>query len=73
MQRRHFIKSSTLTAGMLTLSSKELLAHFYAEPWKIKMLRNDVGIFTEKGGTIGFLLSKKGIVVVDSAFPEQAK
>jgi len=45
----------------------------FHEPWKIKMLRNDVGVFTEKGGTIAFLLSKKGIVVVDSQFPEQSQ
>lgn len=42
-------------------------------PWKITMLRNEVGIFTERGGTIAFLLSKKGIVVVDSQFPDQSK
>lgn len=71
MKRRLFIKSSAITAGLLALSSRELFAHF-ADPWKIKMLRNDVGIFTERGGTIGFMLSKKGIVVVDSEFPEQA-
>ena len=71
MKRRHFIKSTALTAGMITLSSKELFAHF-ADPWKIKMLRNDIGIFTERGGTIGFMFSKKGIVVVDSQFPDQA-
>ena len=45
----------------------------FDEPWKIKMLRNDIGVFTEKGGTIAFLLSKKGIVVVDSQFPEQSQ
>ena len=45
----------------------------FGEPWKIKMLRNDVGVFTEKGGTIAFLLSRKGIVVVDSQFPEQSQ
>src|SRR5258708_7014451 len=45
----------------------------FEDPWKIKMLRNDIGVFTEKGGTIGFLLSKKGIVVIDSQFPDQSK
>lgn len=73
MLRRNFLKNSLLTTGMLTLSSKDLFANFYIDPWKIKMLRNDIGIFTEKGGTIAFMLSKKGIVVVDSEFPEQAK
>lgn len=37
------------------------------------MLRNDVGIFTERGGTIGFLLSKEGIVVIDAQFPDTAQ
>ncbi len=73
MLRRKFIRNSVLTTGMLTLSSKELLAKFYADPWKVRMLRNDIGIFTEKGGTIAFMFSKKGIVVVDAEFPEQAK
>jgi glyoxylase-like metal-dependent hydrolase (beta-lactamase superfamily II) len=73
MQRRNFIKHTTLTAALMTLSSKELLAHFYADPWKVKMLRNDIGIFTERGGTVGFMLSKKGKVVVDTEFPDQAK
>ncbi len=41
-------------------------------PWKMKPLRGDIGIFTEKGGTIAYLLSKKGIVVVDAEYPEQA-
>jgi len=73
MLRRNFIRNTVLTTGLLSLSSKEVLAHFYADPWKIKMLRNDIGIFTERGGTIGFMLSKKGIVVVDTEFPEQAQ
>ncbi len=42
-------------------------------PYKMKMLRNDVGIFTEKGGTIAYYISKKNIAVVDAEFPEQSK
>jgi glyoxylase-like metal-dependent hydrolase (beta-lactamase superfamily II) len=37
------------------------------------MLTDEVGIFTERGGTIAFLLNKKGIAVVDSQFPDQSK
>ncbi|HUS01415.1 MAG TPA: MBL fold metallo-hydrolase [Chitinophagaceae bacterium] len=73
MKRRQFIRNATLTTALMTLTSKELLARFYADPWKIKMLRNDIGIFTERGGTIGFMLSKKGAVIVDTEFPDQAK
>jgi cyclase len=74
MQRRTFFRNASFTLGALTLLNNKLLANIMMEdPWKIKMLRNDVGIFTEKGGTIAFLLSKKGIVVVDAEFPEQSQ
>ncbi len=36
------------------------------------MLRKNVGIYTERGGTIGFLLSPEGIVVIDSQFADTA-
>jgi cyclase len=73
MHRRSFIQNSALTFGALTLANQQLLASLFEDPWKITMLRNDVGIFEERGGTIAFLLSKKGIVVVDSQFPDQSK
>src|SRR5262245_7535117 len=73
MHRRSFIQNSALTFGALTLAQQNLLASFFDDPWKIPMLTDNIGIFTEKGGTIGFLLGKKEIVVVDSQFPEQSK
>lgn len=73
MKRKQFIQASSLTLGALAFANTKSLAWFFDDPWKIKMLRNDIGIFTEKGGTIGFMLSKKGIVVVDAEFPEQAQ
>ncbi len=36
------------------------------------MLTKEIGIFTERGGTILFYFGKNGIVVVDSQFPEQS-
>jgi cyclase len=73
MQRRIFIRNTALTIGALSLSQQKILSALVQEPWKITMLRNDIGIFEERGGTIGFMLSKKGIVVVDSQFPDQSK
>jgi cyclase len=73
MHRRSFIQNSAITFGALSLFHQQLLTGLFEDPWKIKMLTSDLGIFTEKGGTIAFLLSKKGIVVVDSQFPEQSK
>jgi cyclase len=73
MLRRSFIQNSALAFGALTLTQKKLLTTFFEDPWKITMLTNDIGIFTEKGGTIAFYLSKKGIVVIDAQFPEQSQ
>ncbi|MBV9987779.1 MAG: MBL fold metallo-hydrolase [Chitinophagaceae bacterium] len=74
MQRRSFIRYSGLSAGLMALSSKQLLAAILQQPaWKIKMLRGDIGIFTERGGTIGFYQGKDGYTVVDSQFPDQSQ
>lgn len=72
MKRRTFLHTAVLTAGALAIQ-KELLAAVFQQPaWKINMLTDDIGIFTERGGTILFYLSKDGIVVVDSQFPDQS-
>ncbi len=73
MLRRSFIQNSALAFGALTLAQQKIFGSFFDDPWKIKFLRNDISIFTERGGTVAFLLSKKGIVVVDAEFPDQSK
>lgn len=73
MNRRNFVQATGLTLGALTLSSKELLAAMFAQnPYKMKDLRGGVGVFTERGGTIAYLVTPKGMAVVDSQFPEQS-
>ncbi len=73
MQRRHFLGASVLS-GVSLLSSKKLLAQLLAEdPYKMRDLRGGVGIFTEKGGTIAYLITKEGIAVADTQFPEQSE
>ncbi len=74
MNRRSFVKNTSLSVGALPLLRADWLTKFMQDnPYKMKMLRNDVGIFTEKGGTIAYYLSKKNIAVVDAEFPEQSK
>jgi len=74
MERRSFIKNTAFTIGALALLNQHSLAQLLADPaWKIKMLTNDIGMFTEKGGTILFMITKKGVVVVDSQFPDSAQ
>ena len=74
MQRRKFIQNTTFIIAGLALLSNKSVAEFLADPaWKIKMLNDNMGVFTEKGGTILFMISKDGIVVVDAEFPEQSQ
>ena len=74
MNRRAFVKTTSLGFGAIPLFGGDWLTRFVQEnPYKMKMLRNDVGIFTEKGGTIAYYISKKNIAVVDAEFPEQSR
>ena len=73
MERRYFIRNTALLAGTSLLFQKTLLAQiFNVSQNNIRMLRNNVGIFTEKGGTIGFVITNEGIVVIDAQFPDSA-
>ena len=73
MHRRFFLRNTSILAGASILMQKTAMAQFFGtSAFNIKMLRKNVGIFTEKGGTIGFLLSKDGILVIDSQFPDSA-
>jgi len=74
MHRRHFIRNTALLATAGILFQKEALAQlFKTSAFNIRMLRRNVGIFTERGGTIGFVLTNDGIVSIDSQFPDTAK
>jgi cyclase len=73
MQRRSFLRSASMLTGAVALGNQSLFARrFFDDPWKTKVLRNNVSIFTEQGGTIAYLTDPKGIVVVDAEFPAQA-
>ena len=73
MERRIFVKNSALAFAVLSLSRSAAFAgNFMQTPYQFKPLRNDMGIFIEQGGTIGWLNSSDGYVVVDSQFPNTA-
>jgi glyoxylase-like metal-dependent hydrolase (beta-lactamase superfamily II) len=72
MNRRSFIQNSIFTIGALTIAQQKVFAALKIDPWKVTMLNETTGIFSEKGGTILFHISKKGIVVVDTQFPDAA-
>lgn len=72
MHRRHFLQTGLL-AGTSLLFQKSMMAQLLnTDEGNLRMLRGNVGIYTERGGTIGFLLSKEGIIVIDAQFPDTA-
>ena len=70
MQRRSFIHSTGAALSLTAFPSWMKL--FVPAIYDMKLLRRNVGIFSEKGGTIGWLIQKDNIVVIDSQFREQA-
>ena len=73
MERRQFIQNSALALAMLAFYKSNAFASSNAlRAYQFKELRNGVGIFTEQGGTIGWLNSSSGFVAVDSQFPAPA-
>lgn len=70
MDRRQFLLQSSLLAAGAALPFKSLLAKKQGD---FTTLRRNVGYFTERGGTIGWLASPNGMAVVDSQYPETAK
>jgi cyclase len=74
MNRKSFLQKTAFAGSLLLLSKYEAFANAMQKAgYEIKMLTDEIGIFTEKGGTILFYLGKKGITVVDSQFPDTAQ
>lgn len=70
MNRRNFLLNTALaTAGTLlpfnTFSNALFRRDFIA-------IRRNVGVYTERGGTIGWLINDNALVAVDSQFPDSA-
>jgi cyclase len=78
--RREFVRASSLglLAGALPLSftrgqgTGPLQAAAQAAG-QFQPLRRNVGVFTARGGTIGWLVNDGGAVVVDSQYPDTAR
>jgi glyoxylase-like metal-dependent hydrolase (beta-lactamase superfamily II) len=74
MTRRDFLRSSlVLSAGVA--ATGRLPAQTAPKPMsatEFRPLRRDVGVFTGRGGTIGYLASREALVVVDTQFPDTA-
>jgi cyclase len=78
MNRREFLRSSlvisaTVAAGRrLGAQAPSAAVPAQVSATQFRPLRGDVGIFTGRGGTIGWLASKDALAVVDTQFPDTA-
>lgn len=72
--RREFLTTASVAAAAGVLAApRDLLARRVQEARGLfTPIRGDVGAFTMRGGTIGYLVNADGVAVVDSQFPEQA-
>jgi cyclase len=76
MNRRRFLLNSSLaaTAGLLSRSrlSAQAPAAAMPVPIEFRLLRRNVGLFTARGGAIGWLNHPAGLVAVDTQFADTA-
>ena len=74
LTRRYFITTSAAAVAAGTLGRIPLFGQQPQTPVtpNIKELRGGVGIWTARGGTIGWLINPAGVIAVDSQFPDTA-
>ncbi len=71
--RRGFLSNASMAMGATLLSGQQgLLKNLFPFAHDMHVLRNNVGIYLDRGGSIGWMIEKDGIVVIDTQFPEQA-
>ena len=70
--RREFVKVSALGLAGGVLAGQPLGAWPRGRRAEFTPIRRNVGIFTERGGVVGWLINDDGVVVVDSQFADTA-
>ena len=78
LNRRQFLATSSLAAAASAVNLRSLLASAPQSPQappatSFVNLRGTVGYFTGQGGTIGWHIDKKSVVVIDAQMPATAK
>lgn len=71
VSRRQFIVLSSIAFGSVPFS--RVRAWQAAPAVRFETIRRNVGYFTGKGGTIGWLVNPQAVVVVDTQFADTAK
>jgi cyclase len=73
--RREFLASSSIAIAGAALGVRPAFGQAGApatQATSFEELRNGIGLFTGRGGTIGWYVSPEGVVAVDAQFPDMA-
>ncbi len=73
MNRKNFLKSSILIGTGLFFQGNRFISLMKDNKFTFQELRNGIGFYVNKGGTIGWMIHNDGIVVIDSQFPDTAE
>ena len=71
--RKEFLKTGALITGGVLVQGHKFLYRAQEKVSGFKTIRDNVGIYTERGGTIGWYAAKDAVVVIDSQFPDSVK
>jgi len=73
VSRRQFIVLSSLAVGSIPVARLRAWQTASAPAGRFETIRRNVGYFTAKGGTIGWLVNGDAVVVVDTQYPDTAR
>ncbi len=71
LSRRDFVAASATTLGAMLAGP--LYGLTTAQAGTFTPIRRNVGTFTMRGGTVGWLVNSRGVAVVDTQFPAEAR
>ncbi len=70
MNRRNFLINTALVGAGTFLPLNAISKNFFRRDFA--PIRRNVGVYTERGGTIGWLINDNALVAVDAQFPDSA-
>lgn len=70
MNRKHFLLNTALASAGTLLPFTALSNALFRR--NFSTIRRNVGVYTERGGTIGWLINDNALVAVDAQFPDSA-
>jgi len=68
--RKEFLKTGALIAGGVLIQGNKFFYGVQEKTLGLITIRDNFGIYIERGGTIGWYATKDAVVVIDSQFPE---